>query len=149
MLTIWWGLSALSCSSGLLTCQVPMGVEKACLGSSSPWQPVHADLRLSVSRLAPLQGHLCHSNKRKLRLTLTFQVLWKQGFNPRPHLILLCSFLVRNYLTPEVGGLRTTGCKGGFWDVRDIDCWRGQIGAISWTRRKQKVWLLGEGMEPL
>ncbi|XP_061020001.1 uncharacterized protein LOC133071433 [Dama dama] len=90
--------------------------------SSSPWQPVQADLCLSVSRLATLQGHLCHSNKRKLRLTSTFQVLWKQGFNPRPHLILLCSFLVRNYLTPEVGGLRTTGCKGGFWDVRDIDC---------------------------
>lgn len=130
---IWWGLLALSCSSGHLTCWAPMGMEKASLGFSSPWQPVHTDLCLSVSRLVTLQSHLCHSNRRKLQLTLAFQMLWIQHFNPRSQLLTLCSFLVRNCLTPGLGGLRTTGWEGGFWDVSDIGCWCGavRIGQLS------------------
>lgn len=98
-----------------LTCQVPMGMEKACLASSSPWQPVHADLCLSVSRLATLQSHPAIAT-RETAVDFDISSALERGKHPRPHLLPLCSFLVRNYLTPEVGGLRATGWEGvKFW----------------------------------
>lgn len=90
MLTIWWGLLA-PLAALFLTCQVPMGMES--MLSFFPHHATSACWSVSVVfQAGDSQSHLCHSNKRKPQLTLTFQVLWKESPNLRPHL-LPCSFL--------------------------------------------------------
>lgn len=107
-------LLAPSRSSGFLTCQVPMGME-------SMWLLPHHGNQCMLICVCQFPGWrlyrvTCAIATRENRSWLWhFKCSGKEGSNPRPIFFLSCSFLVRNYLTPEVGGLRATGWEGGFW----------------------------------